>query len=170
MSNFKPVSSIFVAPPAILNRDSESGVRLTQTAIFMARQVSVLRAAFLLLIIAAVRGGAQVVETPVPFDNGAKVRTVTPALVQRFDLRPPVWPVEGDFVAARLYSVSGGGTVLSVERSNGQVERYSLTDEQVGALRGVINVGLLATAGAVVAERPAESTVAARRAFARNQM
>ncbi len=34
MSNLSPASSIAVPDEAILNRDSESGVRLMQTAIF----------------------------------------------------------------------------------------------------------------------------------------
>jgi hypothetical protein len=36
MSNFSPVSSIAAPEAAILKRDSESGVRLIQTAIFTA--------------------------------------------------------------------------------------------------------------------------------------
>src|SRR6478672_3199950 len=36
MSNFRPVSSIAAPEAAILKRDSESGVRLMQTAIFTA--------------------------------------------------------------------------------------------------------------------------------------
>src|ERR1700737_3297654 len=37
MSNFSPVSSMAAPVAAILNRDSESGVRLMQTAIFTAQ-------------------------------------------------------------------------------------------------------------------------------------
>lgn len=129
-----------------------------------------MRAAILLLLVAAVRTDAQVIETPVPFDSGARVRSLTPALVARFELRPPEWPVAGDFVAARLYSVSSGGTVLSVERASGQVERYALADDQISALRGAVDRALLADTTAVVGERPSETAVAARRAFARNQM
>src|SRR5687768_14079065 len=129
-----------------------------------------MRAAILLCIVAATHLGAQVVETPVPFDSAARVRSLTPALAQRFALGPPAWPVSGDFVAARLYSVSGGGNVLAVERANGQVERYALADDQVAALKAAVEVALVASAGPVPAERPAEATLSARRAFARNQM
>jgi hypothetical protein len=118
----------------------------------------------------AARAGAQIVETPVPFDSGAKVRSVTPALVGRLALGPPVWPVAGDFVQARLYSVSGGGTVLAVERANGQIERYILAVDEVAALRSTIEAALLTVATSVPGERPSEATVSARRAFARNQM
>ena len=121
-------------------------------------------------MVAAVRMDAQVIETPVPFDSGAKLRSLTPALVTRFGLQPPVWPVEGDFVTARLYSVSSGGTVLSVERATGQMERYALADDQLSALRGAIDSAMATDAGAVGGDRPTETAVAARRAFARNQM
>jgi hypothetical protein len=140
------------------------------TAIFMAKQDSLMRAAILLSIVAATHLGAQVVETPVPFDSAARVRVLTPALAQRFALGPPAWPVTGDFVAARLYAVSGGGTILAVERPNGQVERYALVDEHLVALRTAVQVAQLANAEPVRAERPAEATLSARRAFARNQM
>lgn len=113
---------------------------------------------------------AQIVETPVSFDSAAKVRSLTPALVARFELRPPVWPVEGDFVEARLYAVSTGGKVLSVERTNGQLERYMLAEEQVAALREAIDSGMVARTGSVVAERPTETADVSRGAFARNQM
>jgi hypothetical protein len=136
----------------------------------MAKQDSLMRAAILFLLVAATRLSAQVVETPVPFDSAARVRSLTPALAQRFALGPPAWPVLGDFVAARLYSVSGGGNVLAVERANGQIERYALAEDQVAALRSAVEVALVASAEPVRPGRPAEATLSARRAFARNQM
>lgn len=128
-----------------------------------------MRAAFLLLTVAALRLDAQVVETPVAFDSAAKVRSLTPALVVRLELASPAWPVAGDFVEARLYSVSTGGTVLSVERSNGTIERYALTDEQISTLRGAIDSAMATRTGTMVSERPMP-TPDVRGAFARNQM
>jgi hypothetical protein len=130
----------------------------------------VLRAAFLLLLTVATRSGAQVIETPVPFDSAGRVQTLTPALVARFDLRPPVWPVQGEFVEARLYSLSTGGAVLSVARPNQQVERHTLTDEQLTALRSAFTETVIARADSVSPPRASQAAVAARGAFARNQM
>jgi hypothetical protein len=111
------------------------------TAIFMAKQDSLITAAFLLLVVAS-RLDAQVIETPVPFDSAARVHSLTPALVSRFGVSAPTWPVAGDFVIARLYSVSTGGIVLSVERASGQVERHLLSDEQLRALRDAVDAAL----------------------------
>src|SRR5213078_1320578 len=102
MSNFSPVSSIAVAPPPILNRDSESGVRLMHTAIFMAKKDSLPRLVILLVLAVVTRASAQVVETPLAFDSASKVRSLTPTLVVRLGLKPPTWPVQAEFNEARL--------------------------------------------------------------------
>src|SRR4051812_28934301 len=168
MSNLRPVSSMPIAFASILNRDSESGVRLMQTAIFMAKQDSVLRTAFLLVCTVALRLGAQVVETPMPFDSAGKIRSVTPALAERFHLAPPTWPLSGDFVEARLFAVSGGGTVLVAQQRSGALLRYALRDEERDALREAIDHAM-AESGAVVSESQIASPNA-RGAFVRNQM
>ena len=109
---------------------------------------------------------AQVVETPVPFDSAGKIRVLTPPLVSRFSLAPPPWPVTGDFTEARLYTSSGGGTVLVVVRRNGVVERYASPLLDAAALQASVDAALVRT-GAFVAEDAGENV---RRAFARNQM
>ena len=157
-------------PPAILKRDSESGVRLMQTAIFMATKDSVVGFAILVLLSIARSADAQVVETPVAFDSAANVRTVTPALAARLGLQRPAWPVSGDYVQARLYSMSTGGTVLVVERSGGTLERYMLEDTQLASLRSTINTATLAIGNRVSEDRPDVISAPARGAFLRNQM
>ena len=132
-----------------------------------------IRAAFLLLVVlvvAATRAAGQVVETPVPFDSGRKVMALTPVTVARLAIQPPTWPAGGDFVEARLYSVSSGGTVLSVVRLNGQVTRYALTEEELNALRTAINSAMTSETRIIAGARPTEAAVQARGAFARNQM
>src|SRR5688572_3640452 len=167
MSNLSPVSSI-PEPPATLNRDSESGVRLIQTAIFMAGKDShwwshtafrgfmrLINRSLILLsfLVSAPAAFAQVTETPIAFDTAGKVRTLTPALVQRFDLRPPAWPVSGDFREARLYAVSSGGRVLVVDRPTGAVERYPVSDEVVASLQRSIDAAMTAHGRTVTEER-----------------
>ena len=158
------------APPATLKRDSESGVRLMQTAIFMATKDSVVRTAILVLLTIARGVGAQVVETPVPFDSAANVRSVTPALAARLGLQAPAWPVSGDYVQARLYAVSTGGMVLVVERAGGSLERFVLDAAQVAALRATLNEAMLAMGNRVGEDRPDVISEPARGAFLRNQM
>ena len=111
---------------------------------------------------------AQVIETPVPFDSAGKIRSITPALAARFALDAPVWPVQGDYSAARLYSTSTGETVLVVERRSGVIERYTLADAT--PLRSVINAALVRTGAFVAEDRSELISQPAPGAFARNQM
>lgn len=121
-------------------------------------------------LLAARSIGAQVTETPVAFDSAGSVRSLTPALVARFSLTPPAWPVQGDFVAARLFASSAGGHVLSVERRTGVIERYSLNGEETESLRRMV-AAALTRAGAVVGEdQPETISQPARGTFIRNQM
>ena len=168
MSNFNPVSSIPV-PPAILNRDSESGVRLMQTAIFIARKDSVRRFVTLLLV-AAVPLSAQVRETPVPFDSAGRVQILTPALVTRFDLRPPTWPVSGEFTEAQLLRSGENIHILSVAHADRSIDRYSLTADNVAALRFAIDAAMSRSGQAVSEDRHETISQPARGAFVRNQM
>ncbi len=81
-----------------------------------------------------------------------------------------MWPVAGPFREARLYAVSTGGTVLVVDRLGGVLERYSLTDVEVQALRAVVD-GAMTARGALVTEAQADVvSEPARGAFTRNQM
>jgi len=129
-----------------------------------------MRAAFLLLLVAALRLDAQVVERPVAFDSAGKVRSLTPSLVARFGLRPPAWPVSADFTQARLFAVSTGGSVLVAERRTGEMERYLLADDQVNALRAAVDSAMSQSGALVGEDRPDLISEPARGAFLRNQM
>jgi hypothetical protein len=84
---------------------------------------------------------AQVIERPVPFDSAAHVMVMTPLIADRAQLRAPSWPVSGDFVEARLYTVTDSTYILTVRRESGVVERYSLTWGEREAIR--VNVSRL---------------------------
>ena len=92
-----------------------------------------LGALFLLSI--ASRVDAQVIERPVPFDSAATVMVLSPMIAERAALGPPSWPVAGDFVEARLYTVTDSSYILTVRRSTGVVERYNLSAADREAIR-----------------------------------
>ena len=103
---------------------------------------------------------AQIVERPVPFDNAGLVMVMTPYLAERAALRPPWWPVSGEFTDARLFTANDSTYVLAVTRRTGVVERYSLSGTDRAAI------------GAVVSRLPRETIMArtdARSAFIRGQ-
>jgi len=118
----------------------------------------------------AVRLDAQVVERPVAFDSAGKVRSLTPGLVVRFGLVPPSWPVHGNFLQARVFSVSTGGMVLVAERPTGEFERYALSDDQLHALRSNVDAAMTTIGARVGEDRPDMISEPARGAFLRNQM
>jgi len=95
---------------------------------------------------------------------------VTPALVQRLSLTPPVWPVTGAFAEARLFAVSDAGFVLAVQRADGAVDRYPLSAPQRQALDQAITTAMATTGRPVTEERPFDISEPARGAFLRNQM
>jgi hypothetical protein len=133
---------------------------------FLAR----LAIAMIALAVPAGSAAAQQIETPGSFDSAGRVRSLTPQLVERHGLGAPAWPVTGAFVEARLFSLSGGGHVLVVERPTGALERYPLTDADVATLRAAVDSALAresATSGPA-AVMPVSQP--ARGAFARNQM
>ena len=115
-------------------------------------------------------GWSQVVETPVPFDSAGRVHSITPALVARYQLSPPEWPVAGDFLEARLFAVSTGGAVLAVQRPNGAVERHALTDAQAEALRDAIDAAFARSGAAATDARSESASESVGGAFVRNQM
>ena len=78
---------------------------------------------------------AQVIERPVPFDSAAQVMVLTPLIADRAGLRAPTWPVAGEFVEARLYTVTDSDYILTVKRGTGVVERYALTAADREAIR-----------------------------------
>jgi hypothetical protein len=92
-----------------------------------------------LLSFPAARMSAQIVERPVPFDSAGLVTVMTPFLAEKAALRPPWWPVSGDFTEARLYTANDSTYVLAVTRRTGVVERYSLTGTDRDAIRAVVS-------------------------------
>lgn len=125
---------------------------------------------FFLLLLTARSAFGQIIETPIAFDSAGKVRTLTPALIQRFGLKAPEWPVFGDFREARLYSVSSGGRVLVVDRPTGSVERYPLSDDNVTSLQRAIDASMTTSGRTVTEARTDVISEPANRAFVRNQM
>lgn len=71
---------------------------------------------------------AQVREQPIAFDSAGRVNVITPPLAARLGLRAPLWPVSGDYLDARLYSLgdSARAFVLVVRRPQDAVDRYPL--------------------------------------------
>lgn len=113
-----------------------------------------------LLLLPALRVHAQIIERPVPFDSSGLVTVMTPFLADRAALRPPWWPVSGEFTEARLFTANDSTYVLAVTRRTGVVERYTLSGIDRDAIR------------AVVSRLPRETIMArtdARNAFIRGQ-
>lgn len=82
---------------------------------------------------------AQVIERPVPFDSAGLVTVMTPFLADRAALRPPWWPVSGEFTEARLFTANDSTYVLAVTRRSGVVERYGLSATDRDAIRAVVS-------------------------------
>lgn len=113
-----------------------------------------------LLLFPLSRIHAQIVERPVPFDANGLVIVMTPYLADRAALRPPWWPVSGEFTEARLFTANDSTYVLAVTRRTGVVERYALSSADRDAIR------------AVVSRLPRETIIArkdARNSFVKNQ-
>src|SRR5688500_11994746 len=114
----------------------------------------------ILFCCAAAGAGAQGIERPFPFDGAARVLVMSPLIAERAALGPPSWPVSGDFVEARLYTVTDSSYILTVRRGTGVVERYTLSATD----REAIRVGVSRLPPDVVRERND-----AGNAFIRNQ-
>jgi hypothetical protein len=114
---------------------------------------------------------AQTIERPVPFDSALRVLAITPGVAERLHLQTAaaLWPVQGSYREARLYSVQPGGSfTLVVQRMDGALERIALTPEQRSQLGAVVDAGM-ASAGrpsaelaADVVSQPAGNAFAAR--------
>lgn len=96
-----------------------------------------LAGAFLLLPLSGAK--AQVIERPVPFDSAGLVTVMTPFLADKAALRPPWWPVSGEFTEARLFTVNDSTYVLAIGRRTGVVERYNLSAIDRDAIRAVVS-------------------------------
>jgi hypothetical protein len=127
--------------------------------------------AALLVLVSPTALAAQSIERPVPFDSAHRVLAITPAVADRLRLQttPGVWPVQGSYREARLYSVEPGGSfTLVVQRSDGALERIALTPEQRSLLGGVVDAGMTAAGrpsaelAADVVSQPAGNAFAAR--------
>ena len=92
-----------------------------------------------LLSLPLLRVHAQIVERPVPFDSSGLVTVMTPFLAERAALRPPWWPISGDFTEARLFTANDSTYVLAATRRTGVVERYTLTATDRDAIRAVVS-------------------------------
>src|SRR6202022_1175857 len=77
----------------------------------------------------------QIIERPVPFDSAGLVTVMTPFLAARAALRPPWWPVSGEFTGARPLPTNDLTFVLAVTRRTGVVERYPLSGIDRDAIR-----------------------------------
>lgn len=90
------------------------------------------------LLLAGARAEAQVRERPVPFDSAGRVSVITPPLAARLGLTPPVWPVTGDFLEARLYEVGDSAFtyVIVVRRQREVLDRYPLDAAHRAELAG----------------------------------
>ena len=95
-----------------------------------------------LVMAAAAPAGAQILETPVPFDSAGKVRAVTPGLAQRLQLAQPGWPVTGEFERVRLYRTGGGEYMLVAESRDGALQRWPLSAADGDALRSRVATAL----------------------------
>ena len=114
--------------------------------------------AFVFLAIS--QAGAQVIERPVPFDSAGLVTVMTPAIAAQAGLRPPWWPVSGEFTEARMFTANDSIYVLAVTRRSGVVERYSLSALDREAIRATVSK---------VPRSVFERKNDARNAFIRNQ-
>jgi len=122
------------------------------------------------LLLLPTRLGAQIIETPIAFDSAGKVRSLSPGLVTRLGLGSPAWPVQGDFVQARVFQTSTGAIVLVAERRDGTFERHDLGEAQLQALRAAIDASMTTIGARVGDERADVISEPARGAFLRNQM
>ena len=89
---------------------------------------------------------AQTIETPAPFDSAARLFVITPGVATRLGLVAPTWPPTGQYVDARLYSVSpGGGFVLVARSQSGVFERFPMSDGERAALQRLIDAAVVAS-------------------------
>jgi hypothetical protein len=103
------------------------------------------RLALVVFLVVSRIASAQTIETPAPFDSAARLFVVTPGVATRLGLVTPAWPLSGQYVDARLYSVSpGGGFVLVARTESGVFQRFPMSDAERAALQRVIDAAVTA--------------------------
>jgi hypothetical protein len=111
---------------------------------------------------------AQTIETPAPFDSAARLFVITPGVATRLGLVAPAWPVVGEYVDARLYSVSpNGGFVLVARSQSGVFQRFALSAVERGALQSAIDAAVVAN-GRLGADVSNDASEPAGNGFARH--
>jgi hypothetical protein len=128
---------------------------------------------FVLVLLVAGRAGAQVVETPQPFDSAGRVMAITPSIAARLQLTPPAWRITGDYSEARLFALGNEGYVIVVTRPSGVVERYSVTPEEREYLRVRVSTlppDLPSQVSAGMRRAASNANRATRNAFVRDQV
>jgi hypothetical protein len=108
------------------------------------RAISALLVAFIGAPSALEAQGAPTIESPVPFDSAGRVPAISPTLVARLALTAPAWPVTGAFREARLFRTESGAYVLVVQRTDGSVARFPLSEAARDNLARAVNSGLVA--------------------------
>ncbi|MEO6527323.1 MAG: hypothetical protein ABIP93_11905 [Gemmatimonadaceae bacterium] len=113
--------------------------------------------ALTMLLSAGARASAQARERPVPLDGAGRIMAITPPLAARLSLTPPLWPVTGDYVEARLYALddsaaSPGSAVLVVRRQRDVLERYPFSDTQRRELSSAIERAMAVAPRGTIAE------------------
>ncbi len=88
---------------------------------------------------------AQTTETPAPFDSAARLFVITPGVATRLGLVAPAWPIGGEYVDARLYTVSpSGGFVLVARTPSGVFQRFPMSVSERASLQSVIDAAVVA--------------------------
>ncbi len=95
---------------------------------------------------------AQVRERPIAFDSAGRVIVITPPLAARLSLSAPLWPVSGDYIDVRLYSLDelNSAFVLVVRRQREVLERYPLDVAARRALGAAVDRGGVGTRPGVI--------------------
>ncbi len=125
----------------------------------------------LALALLSSRADAQVRERPVAFDSAGRVTTITPPLAARLGLAAPTWPVSGDYLDARLYSVDDEATafVLVVRRQRDVLERFALDLTHRRAIAAAIAGSLALSTASVTDSLPTFISEPVRGSFVVNQ-
>lgn len=91
-------------------------------------------------VVPAREAHAQIRERPVAFDSAGRITVITPPLAARFGLGAPAWPVDGDFLDARLYQLADSivSYVIVVRRQRDEIDRYPFDSRQRAELAGAI--------------------------------